>query len=176
MNHQDGFTKVLEEEVARGFFKQVVGLAVALEARGVAHKDMKDENLLVDEEEGRIVLIDFGSGGWVVEGEEERFEGTRVYAPPEWIHGHRYRAEALTVWGLGILLYNMVGGDVPFQQDWEILEGLQPRHRPKVSEACWSLLQALLALEPAGRPSLRQLERHPWLVARERADSGYLTE
>ena len=58
-----------------------------------------------------------------------------MYAPPEWIRCNRYRAAPLTVWSLGILLFDMVQGDIPFEKDKEICSA-ELRYR-KASSVDW---------------------------------------
>ena len=89
-----------------------------------------------------------------------------MYAPPEWILSRRYTASSLTVWSLGILLHDLVVGDIPFEEDKQILQGLPDwSQSTALSQGLKELIQGCLAVDPGHRLSLDQLASHPWLKA-----------
>ena len=152
----------VEESAARRFFKQIVQIVLACHSKGVIHRDIKDENILIDTKTGHLKLIDFGSGAFKKDSNHTDFEGTRTYSPPEWIRCSRYLDNEATVWSLGILLYDMVCGDIPFETDEEICNSdlIFKKH---TSTHCQNLIRSCLRIHPRDRIELGQVLSHPWL-------------
>ena len=154
----------LGENLARQLFRQVLDTVIQCHNRGVLHRDIKDENILIDIQTHQVKIIDFGSGTYLQEGVYTDFEGTRVYSPPEWIKYRRYRADGLTVWSLGILLYDMLCGDVPYETDDQILNAeLVWFPQLNLSQEAKNLIRLCLDPDPESRITLQQVLNHSWI-------------
>ena len=154
--------KNLEEDMARNFFRQIVETILACHSKGVIHRDIKDENILVDLVTGKLKLIDFGSGAILKEEAYTDFDGTRVYAPPEWLETGSYLGGPATVWSLGVLLFDMVCGDIPWEKDAQICNA-QLIFTRRVSQECRDLITRCLNKNVQDRIDMNLILHHPWM-------------
>jgi len=163
--HTKDLFDLIEE---RGHLDEQFSRKVFSQGHGVLHRDIKDENILVSEDTLQVKLIDFGSGCHLRSGEEEfhRFEGTPIYAPPEWVGEHKYRGEGLSVWELGVLLYSMLCGSLPFHTSKQIL-GAHIQWGTKVSDSARDLVTSCLTRDPRLRIHLKDILSHPWFHLEE---------
>jgi serine/threonine protein kinase len=123
----------------------------------------------------KIELIDFGSGAHIGVNEIYfDFDGTRVYAPPEWIQCSHYNGNQATVWSLGILLYAMVCGNIPFETDEQICSA-RLKFRRRLSLECQDLIAKCLRIEASQRILLEDVLRHPWMKLENNGGSSSTT-
>ncbi|XP_034563208.1 serine/threonine-protein kinase pim-1-like [Notolabrus celidotus] len=161
---ETGQRPMLEHEV-KIIGKQLVDAFIEIHSRGVFHRDIKMENILIEtgSDVPRVRIIDFGCGTFVTEEGYTSGPGTPMYQSPEWITNRGYKAEPATVWQLGVLLYTMVHGDFPFNYpDKKVFGNLYVSKN--LSNNCQNFLQSCLLMTPEDRATLEALKNHPWLV------------
>lgn len=133
MRHNDR----IRESSARVVMQQVVIAAIICCQRGVFHRDIKLENLLINKNTLQVKLIDFGCGTHLKRSAYSVFSGTKVYAPPE-IRTGSYHAKPTTVYSLGILLYRMVCGKFPGHQLQKIFDRTWDTEELSKGERMWT--------------------------------------
>ncbi|XP_076336573.1 serine/threonine-protein kinase SIK2-like [Tachypleus tridentatus] len=159
--------KFLTEIEARRIFRQLVDATDACHCQGVCHRDIKLDNIFVDENEN-IKLGDFGFaavGGDLHRLREHR--GSYVYTAPEVLNQQEYDGFQADIWSLGVCLYAMVCGRLPFttrQDPQEFLEAVSLKviFTKKVTKACRDIIRRMLNPDPEKRPTLKDIRRSNW--------------
>lgn len=149
----------MKEKEARAKFRQIVSAVQYCHQKKIIHRDLKAENLLLDSEMN-IKIADFGFSNEFIPGNKlDTFCGSPPYAAPELFQGKKYDGPEVDVWSLGVILYTLVSGSLPF--DGSTLRELRERVlRGKyripfyMSTDCENLLKKFLVLNPARRASL----------------------
>ncbi|THH19855.1 hypothetical protein EW146_g1381 [Bondarzewia mesenterica] len=119
----ESYPNGLPASLIRSYLGQIADALSFLHARGIVHRDIKDENVVLGPH-GRCILIDFGSSGLVKKGGWDTFSGTLDYAGPEILRGERYQGKEQDVWAYGVVAYVMLVGECPFTTATEAQEGL----------------------------------------------------
>ncbi|VDM52295.1 unnamed protein product [Angiostrongylus costaricensis] len=159
----------LMSKEARKFFRQIISALDFCHAHNICHRDLKPENLLLDER-NNIKVADFGMASLQVEGSMlETSCGSPHYACPEVIRGEKYDGRKADVWSCGVILYALLVGALPFDDDnlRNLLEKVKKGafHIPHfVPSEVQSLLRAMIEVDPAKRYSLSDVFRHPWVA------------
>jgi len=158
----------MKEKEARAKFRQIVSAVQYCHQKKIIHRDLKAENLLLDSEMN-IKIADFGfSNEFVIGNKLDTFCGSPPYAAPELFQGKKYDGPEVDVWSLGVILYTLVSGSLPF--DGSTLRELRERVlRGKyripfyMSTDCENLLKKFLVLNPARRASLEVIMKDKWM-------------
>jgi serine/threonine protein kinase len=162
----------LSEVQARRYFSQLISAIEYLhEVHKIAHRDLKAENVLLDRHLN-LRLIDFGlSNTFEDAGKLKSACGSPGYAAPEMIRGERY-TKSVDIWSSGILLYAMVCGELPFDDETPVkvlqkIAYLEPTYPSYLSVQCIDLLRKILTKDPAARISIARIHEHPWFSESE---------
>ncbi|XP_060730530.1 serine/threonine-protein kinase MARK2 isoform X8 [Tachysurus vachellii] len=158
----------MKEKEARAKFRQIVSAVQYCHQKCIVHRDLKAENLLLDADMN-IKIADFGfSNEFTVGNKLDTFCGSPPYAAPELFQGKKYDGPEVDVWSLGVILYTLVSGSLPF--DGQNLKELRERVlRGKyripfyMSTDCENLLKKFLILNPTKRGSLEQIMKDRWM-------------
>ncbi|KAM9571215.1 MAP/microtubule affinity-regulating kinase 3-like isoform 8-T8 [Salvelinus alpinus] len=165
----------MKEKEARAKFRQIVSAVQYCHQKHIVHRDLKAENLLLDADMN-IKIADFGfSNEFTMGNKLDTFCGSPPYAAPELFQGKKYDGPEVDVWSLGVILYTLVSGSLPF--DGQNLKELRERVlRGKyripfyMSTDCENLLKRFLVLNPAKRGTLEQIMKDRWINAGSEED------
>ncbi|XP_037550866.1 MAP/microtubule affinity-regulating kinase 3a isoform X4 [Nematolebias whitei] len=163
----------MKEKEARAKFRQIVSAVQYCHQKHIVHRDLKAENLLLDADMN-IKIADFGfSNEFTLGNKLDTFCGSPPYAAPELFQGKKYDGPEVDVWSLGVILYTLVSGSLPF--DGQNLKELRERVlRGKyripfyMSTDCENLLKRFLVLNPAKRGTLEVREDAEHQIMKDR--------
>ena len=134
------------------------------------HRDLKLENILLDKHEN-VKLCDFGFTR-EYEGKTnylQTFCGTVCYSAPEMLKGEKYAGEKVDVWSLGVILYSLLTGELPFDEDNDLatknkILSSEPKYPDMLPADAKTLIMQLLSKRPLRRPSIAEILTSPFLA------------
>jgi serine/threonine protein kinase len=165
-------TRPMSEAAARFYFSQLIGGLLYCHEKCVAHRDLRIENLMLDNR-GNLKITDFGHAGIFQQGWDmfqTMLVGSVSHLAPEQVTGSVYSGEKIDMWSVGIILYIMVCGTAPFQGDSpeELLDNIRLvkyiRPHEGISSGCVRIIEHTLQLDQQTRPSCLQMKEEQWLV------------
>lgn len=159
----------LKEKQARKFSRQIASALDYCHRNSIVHRDLKIENILISKN-GDIKIIDFGlSNLFAPRGHLKTFCGSLYFAAPELLQARAYTGPEVDVWSFGIVLYVLVCGKVPFDDQSmpalhaKIKKGLVD-YPNWLSSDCKHLLSRMLVTDPKQRAAMPEVMSHPWML------------
>lgn len=160
--------KRLTEAEAAVILQQILYSLQYCHAKGVVHRDVKLENILMDGD-GAVRLIDFGLSGYFSPGKKLKcFCGSPSYAAPEIVTRQEYDAPLVDVWSLGVVLFAMLAGHLPFysKEKKDLSKKIAAgacKIPSSISSAGRDLISKMLSVDPQKRITLDQIWFHTWM-------------
>ena len=160
-----------KEDFSCKIFQQILSSLEYLHKNKITHRDIKPENILLTENYD-AKLTDFGLSKYYKENELlSTFCGSPIYASPEMLEGKKYNGTKIDIWGLGISLYIMVCGELPFivedENDIKTLINNITNGNYSIpdflSNECKDLIKKMLEINPDKRISLEEIKEHKWV-------------
>ncbi|KAG0224840.1 serine/threonine-protein kinase KIN2 [Actinomortierella wolfii] len=158
----------LKEKHARKFARQIASALDYCHRNSIVHRDLKIENILISKS-GNIKIIDFGlSNLYSTRSHLSTFCGSLYFAAPELLNAKVYTGPEVDVWSFGIVLYVLVCGKVPFDdQSMPALHAKIKRgyveYPSWLSSDCRHLLSRMLVTQPSQRATMAEVLAHPWM-------------
>ena len=159
----------LKEKEARRLFRQIVSAVDYCHQNSLIHRDIKPENILLDKDMN-VKIIDFGFSNTFQDGMLlDSFIGSPHYAAPELLQGIKYTGPEVDMWSLGVLLYVMICGRLPFKDpDMRVLYDKVKSGRIEyplfISPESKELISLLLVVDPTKRATMETVKKHPWVM------------
>jgi|TARA_B110000285_G_scaffold183275_1_gene207374 5'-AMP-activated protein kinase, catalytic alpha subunit len=157
----------LKEEEAAKMYQQIISGIEYIHKLGIVHRDLKPENLLLDHN-NCIKIVDFGLSNLYKQGERLKTAcGSPCYAAPEMIKGERYLGLGADIWSSGVILYAMVCGYLPFEDQntkklYQKILKADYKLPSFLSEEAKDLINSILNPDPTQRFTIKDIRNHPW--------------
>ena len=169
MEKLDGFIDIFDfvtqhgaicEEDASIVIGQLVQCCLELKEAGICHRDIKDENILINPETFQIRIIDFGCASRFTKTLPSVAVGTKNFFPPEINHQKRVDTEALTVWTIGAVLYILVTGTWETDDQFQWLRDFKAER--KLTFSTLALFDRIFCPDPKRRITLEEILASGW--------------
>ncbi|KAL5256703.1 hypothetical protein ACHWQZ_G011833 [Mnemiopsis leidyi] len=159
--------RYLDESESRKYFRQIVSAVDYCHKNLIVHRDLKLENLLLDKDMN-IKIIDFGlSNQYAHDCLLNTFCGSPLYASPEMIQGKEYKGPEVDCWSLGVVLYTLLCGTMPFDDSdmKHLVESITTASYPHpkgLTKSALDMIARLLRANPKKRATIENIRLHPW--------------